>query len=523
MNTANLPETIGRYQVLRHLASGGMADLYLCRQAGPGGFEKLVAVKRIREELCLDDEFTTMFLDESRVAALLTHANIAQIYELGLEDDQPFLAMEFVNGRSISAIMKVLRQRGGRIPPQLAVQIIVGVLRGLDYAHSKKDLSGQPLNLVHRDVTPQNVLISVDGEIKLVDFGIAKATTQVAQTRHGVLKGKYAYMSPEQIKAGQGLRIDGRSDLFACGILLYELLCNQRPFRRDSAIDTLKAIVAEAPPDPRQFNPALPTDLVKIMGRSLYKNRSKRFADANAMAQPLERWLYKQENPPGPRDLANWIESLFAEERSRGEGTMVVRDVGEIFIPANDEQSGLQPADGEAAGVPQGRVDTMLSQVQAPSTGEISVSFEHSLNLEPLDLEEPGTEQTTSLGPSRPDSTVVSGPPASLSADLNDVLATVADADGGVAQEARLPAPPPVKDSAPDDSPPNPSQSAPDEMLNPLPPAATQADLNAMNSGGVQPQDVPQSNKSEGLLHNVLAGALVGLILVLSYLLFVGT
>ena len=388
-----------------------------------------------------------MFLDESRVAALLTHANIAQIYELGLEDDQPFLAMEFVNGRSISAIMKVLRQRGGRIPPQLAVQIIVGVLRGLDYAHSKKDLSGQPLNLVHRDVTPQNVLISVDGEIKLVDFGIAKASTQVAQTRHGVLKGKYAYMSPEQIKAGQGLRVDGRSDLFACGILLYELLCNQRPFRRDSAIDTLKAIVAEAPPDPRQFNPALPTDLVKIMGRSLYKNRSKRFADANAMAQPLERWLYKQENPPGPRDLANWIESLFAEERSRGEGTMVVRDVGEIFIPANDEQSGLHPADGEAAGVPQGRVDTMVSQVQAPSTGEISVSFEHSLNLEPLDLEEPGTEQTTSLGPPNP-TTVVSGPPASLSVDLNDVLATVADAMA-VSLRKRLPAPPPVKDSAP--------------------------------------------------------------------------
>lgn len=515
MTDPSLPETIGRYQVLRHLASGGMADLFLCRQEGPGGFQKLVAVKRIREEFCLDSEFTTMFLDESRIAALLTHANIAQIYELGLEDDQPFLAMEFVNGRSVSHIMKVIRQRGSRIPPPLAVQILIGVLRGLDYAHGKRDLSGQALNLVHRDVTPQNVLVSVDGEIKLVDFGIAKASTQVAQTRHGVLKGKYAYMSPEQVKAGQGMRLDGRSDLFACGILLYELLCNQRPFRRDSAIETLKAIVAEAPPDPRQFNPSLPTDLVKIMGRSLYKNRSKRFSDANAMAQPLERWLYKQPDPPGPRDLANWIEALFEEERARGEGTMVVRDVGEIMIPANDEHSSVRPTPEAASGVPQGSVNTMLSQVQGPRTGEISVSFDHSLDLDQLEVEATGTENTVPMTGTAPDPTVVSGPPASL-ADPSLDGRTVADVQGSIAENARLPSPPPPEvhsAAVPDPIIEAPASPAPQPLQQhqPLPPAATAADLEKVAAA----EDRPANH-----MQMVLAAVAFGLFVLVIYLMF---
>lgn len=498
-----------------------MADLYLCRQEGPQGFQKLVAVKRIREEHCLDEEFTTMFLDEARIAALLTHANIAQIYELGMEDERPFLAMEFVNGRNLSAVIKLMRARSLRMPAPLAVHIMIGVLRGLEYAHHKRDLSGAELNLVHRDVTPQNVLVSVEGEVKLVDFGIAKASTQVAQTRHGVLKGKYAYMSPEQVK---GMKLDGRSDLFACGILLYELLCSHRPFKRSSAIKTLKAIVSEAPPDPRQYNPALATDVVKIIGRALYKNRSKRFENAETMAQTLERWLYKQTDPPGPRALSNWIEALFAEDENKGERTMVVRDIGEILLPpAREDASQSQVVEGVAEGVLQGRVDTMLSSVNSPATGEISVSFNHMLDGESSvtrnmasGLDSPPEAQEG------PDPTVVSGPPASL--DGEELLdgKTETDQASDIAGKASLPAPETddemgtVAESQPD-QPASELRSLPmdSRSFQNLPPAADPAEL--------LPAESSRSTELMALLPVILAGAVVGLLLVLAFLLLMGS
>jgi serine/threonine-protein kinase len=379
MEADGLPEKIGRYEVIQHLASGGMADLYLCRQTGPMGFKKLAAVKQIRGDFTDDDEFHTMFLDEARIAALLTHPNIAQIYELGTEGGQPYLAMEFVNGRNLSAIFKKLGATGATMPPQIAAAVLAGVLRGLAYAHQRKDLDGAPLNLVHRDVTPQNVLISNDGQIKLVDFGIAKASNQVARTRHGVLKGKYSYMSPEQVR---GHPLDGRSDLFAVGILLYEALTAHRPFKRGSTIETLKAIVSELPPDPRRYNAAVPPELLGIIARALFKKRAKRFADASQMLGALERWLHAADQPVTAASVATWVGELFAGDEQGRERTIVLKDLGEILLPQAGSLSSqvASAVPDSSSGIPEKTVMTMLSQIAPYAADEFSGSISVELD-----------------------------------------------------------------------------------------------------------------------------------------------
>jgi serine/threonine protein kinase len=384
----DVPERIGRYEVIQHLASGGMADLFLCRQSGPSGFEKVVALKQIRSEYSADDEFLTMFMDEARIAALLNHPNIAQIYELGSESGQPFLAMEFVNGRSLSAIYKKTLAQGQTVPAPIVAAIMVGILRGLSYAHQRKTLSGEPLNLVHRDVTPQNVLISNDGQIKLVDFGIAKASNQVARTRHGVLKGKYSYMSPEQVRSQP---LDGRSDLFAVGILMYEALTAQRPFKRGNTVDTLKAVISELPADPRRYNAALAKPIVEIVARALFKRRSKRYANADQMLQALERELHRQDDPVTPAVIASWVDDLFRADEGRAERTIILQDVGELLLPeAVSSPSSLDIDFEDDSGIPEKTVISMLDEIPGEETsglsGSISVDLGAQLSTSPSTL-----------------------------------------------------------------------------------------------------------------------------------------
>jgi serine/threonine-protein kinase len=355
-----------------------MADLFLCRQSGPSDFEKVVALKQIRAEYSADDEFLTMFMDEARIAALLNHPNIAQIYELGSESGQPFLAMEFVNGRSLSAIYKKTLAQGQTVPAPIVAAIMVGILRGLSYAHQRKDLSGEPLNLVHRDVTPQNVLISNDGQIKLVDFGIAKASNQVARTRHGVLKGKYSYMSPEQVRSQS---LDGRSDLFAVGILMYEALTAQRPFKRGNTVDTLKAVISELPPDPRRYNAALSKPMVEIVARSLFKRRSKRYANAGQMLQALERELHRQDDPVTPAVIAAWIDGLFRADEGSVERTIILQDVGELLLPDAGSSSSRRNIDtDDNSGIPEKTVISLLEELPGGEVSGLSGSISVDLN-----------------------------------------------------------------------------------------------------------------------------------------------
>src|SRR5262245_18293462 len=209
----------GNYRLVRRIARGGMAEVFLARHLGMEGFERRVAIKRILPHLSEAEEFKSMFLDEARLAAQLTHPNIVHIYDFGRVDEYYFIGMEFVDGVDLGRLIRHARNRP--VPFEFAARIFSDVCSGLHYAHNAVDGEGRPLGLVHRDVTPQNVLVTYDGVVKLVDFGIAKAAWQAGRTRPGVVKGKFAYMSPEQV---EGRRLDGRSDVFSAGICLYELI-----------------------------------------------------------------------------------------------------------------------------------------------------------------------------------------------------------------------------------------------------------------------------------------------------------
>ncbi|MEZ4270530.1 MAG: serine/threonine-protein kinase, partial [Myxococcota bacterium] len=213
------PIAFGKYLLLDRVNIGGMAEVYKAKAFGVEGFERILAIKRILPNMADDSEFINMFVDEARIAVQLSHANIVQIFELGKFENQYYIAMEYVSGKDLRQILDDYRKRKEFIPLSAAAYLASKVCEGLDYAHRKTDPSGRPMNVIHRDVSPQNILVSYEGAIKLVDFGIAKAEDRASKTQAGVLKGKFGYMSPEQVR---GMEIDHRSDIFAVGILLYE-------------------------------------------------------------------------------------------------------------------------------------------------------------------------------------------------------------------------------------------------------------------------------------------------------------
>jgi serine/threonine-protein kinase len=327
-----LPRRFDRYELLRKLAMGGMAEIYLAKQSGLEGFEKVVVLKRILGHLATDEEFVSMFLDEARIAAKLSHPNIVQIYDLGKADDTYYIAMEYVSGRNVQHMISKLQQRGEHIPVEHVCRVIAGVCDGLYYAHSRKDYDGAPLNIVHRDISPQNILVSFAGGVKVVDFGIAKASTQIAQTRAGVLKGKYAYMSPEQVR---GAKIDHRSDLFAVGLVMYEMITGARAFERDSSLKTLKAIVQEKPLNPRELNPEVPMEVVKLLSKALEKNPDRRYKSAQEMQLAIEDYLESSPKKSNNVRLSRYMYDVFDDELNAVDSTMVVKGIGEVIVPAS--------------------------------------------------------------------------------------------------------------------------------------------------------------------------------------------
>jgi len=232
-----LPRQFGKYTVLGRLATGGMAEVHVARASGIEGFEKIVVIKRIRPDLASDRETTEAFLHEAKLAATLEHPNIAQVYEIGLVNDSYFFAMEYVHGADLRQLMEAALQREHPISLAVAIQILIGVCAALHYAHEKRALDGAPLDIIHRDVSPSNVLVSHDGAIKVCDFGIAKAATRRRETVRGVVKGKFSYMSPEQCRATP---LDRRSDVFSIGILLYELTTLTRLFDGTSDFEVMR-------------------------------------------------------------------------------------------------------------------------------------------------------------------------------------------------------------------------------------------------------------------------------------------
>ncbi len=301
----------GNYEILRKLAAGGMAEVFLAKHRGLGGFERLVCIKRILPHLSEQEDFIKMFQDEARIVANLIHPNIAQIYDIGNLDGMYYIAMEYVRGEDLRRVYNQEVARGRAMPLEPAAHIVMGAAAGLDFAHRQTSIDGRPLGIVHRDVSPQNILITYDGHVKLIDFGVAKAEGKLNETRSGVLKGKYSYMSPEQ---ASGDPIDGRSDLFALGITLYEVTTGVRLFKRESEIETLHAVIECTVTAPSQLVPGYDEELEQIVMRALAHDPDERFATAGDLERALERFLVARGHPTGASALAAYMQDLFAEK-----------------------------------------------------------------------------------------------------------------------------------------------------------------------------------------------------------------
>ena len=306
-------QRIGRYALLRKLATGGMAEVYLALQQSVAGFEKLVVVKRIRPELRDDEKFVQMFLHEARVAAMLSHPNIAHTIDVGCEDGDYYIALEHVHGADLRAIVRQMRiKRVEAFPLEHALTIITSICAGLSHAHERRDLDGFPLGLVHRDVSPQNVIVEYAGGVKIVDFGIAKsATAAMEKTAPGTLKGKLSYMSPEQ---ACGRPVDARSDVFAVSVLLYELTTNRRLFKRESDYATLKMICQEAYPRPSWVKPGYLRGLEHIVMLGLQRDPDDRFQTARDLQSAIEELARDEKLLLGARGLSSFISGLFEAE-----------------------------------------------------------------------------------------------------------------------------------------------------------------------------------------------------------------
>jgi serine/threonine protein kinase len=318
------PVAFGKYQLVERLGRGGMAEVWKARMVGPAGFQRTLVVKRILPHLVEDPHFVEMFVSEARLSARLNHVNIVQVYELGDVAGEYFLAMEYVRGRDLVNVMRAQLMRG-HPDPGLGAYAMREVCRALAYAHALTDDNGTPFRLIHRDVSPSNVMLSFDGAVKLLDFGIAKALAEATEnkTQTGTLKGKFGYMSPEQV---EGRDFDHRADLFAAGVVLHESLSGRRLFKGSSDLQTI-AMVRDAKVDaPSVINPNVPPELDRIALKALARNPDDRYPSCEEMAFDLDQVVHQLKW--GPEKLKPILRDLFADEPSNTGNLVAVQNVG---------------------------------------------------------------------------------------------------------------------------------------------------------------------------------------------------
>ncbi len=312
------PAKFGKYLLLDRIAVGGMAELYRAMMMGAEGFEKLIAIKKLLSHLTVQENLVDAFVEEAKLAALLQHQNIVQIYDFGSVDGDYFIAMEHLFGKDLRLIMDKSEEKRRPLSLEYVLYVASRACEGLYYAHHLKDLEGNPLHIIHRDISPPNIFVTYDGEVKIVDFGIAKAASQNTETVEGVIKGKVSYMSPEQ--AG-GESIDQRSDIFSTGILLYEMLTGKRMFEGEPLQILPKVREAEFEPLD-QVVEDLPPELYEILDRALAKDPDKRYQSSGDMLSDLEECMHENEFRPTARGLAQYMKGLFEEEIAAEEGTL---------------------------------------------------------------------------------------------------------------------------------------------------------------------------------------------------------
>lgn len=300
------------YRLKRKIAGGGMGSIYEAQQVGVEGFVKTVAIKILRPELSENKEFVSMLIGEADLVARLVHQNIVQIHQLGKHADEYFIVMEHIDGVDLEEFMDRHKELEREVRVELAAYIASRICRGLEYAHSKKDERGQPLDIVHRDVSPRNIMITSEGEVKLTDFGVAKARRYVSgELKDNVMVGKVPYMSPEQATYAS---TDVRSDVFSAGVVLYELLTGVRIHERDEEEDAIKVITKGKTPDPGTFRDNLPPDLVTIVSRCLERNPAERYQTAGEVGYALEYYMYSKGYGPTIVTLAQYMAELYPEK-----------------------------------------------------------------------------------------------------------------------------------------------------------------------------------------------------------------
>jgi serine/threonine protein kinase len=386
-------QQLGRYQLMDRIAFGGMAEIYRARFIDEAGQEQIAAVKKVLSHLSEDDEFIQMLVDEARISSLLHHSNIAKVYEFGREETNYFIAMEFVDGKDLRTILENRRAESTPLPIQHSLYITICVLRGLHEAHTKKGDDGLPLRIIHRDISPSNVLITYPGEVKLIDFGIAKAVMNRVRTQTGVIKGKVKYMSPEQ---AMGQELDARSDLFSVGTVLYEMLTNQPPFLAASELDLIfKVRDANVNPPSRQ-NPNVDRELDAIMLKAMSRTRQGRFQSGEEFAQTLEDYLLRHFSPYYPQELSDILQKTFAaqinEERRLFE---------EELRQARSAPGAAQATVAKSTGIAKSGAYPASNKMMPSGTNPTAVRANPPENLRP---------STTPLRPSGPDNNAKPNP-----------------------------------------------------------------------------------------------------------------
>jgi serine/threonine-protein kinase len=355
---------VGRYELMSPIARGGMAEVWLARQSGPEGFEKVVALKRILAAAGNANDFVTMFLDEARIAAQLSHPNIAQIFELAEDGGTYYLAMEYLEGETLSHVLRRSRELSTPLPVGLAVRVVSDAAAGLGHAHQKRARSGKPLDIVHRDVSPQNIMVTYEGVVKVVDFGIARAAGRAARTQMGSVKGKVTYMSPEQAR---GETVDARCDVFALGVVLFEALTGTRLHEGDDDVRVLRRLALhEALPTVRSRRPEVAPELDALVSQAMAAAPQDRFPSGIEMQVALEQYLRTAPPPSSSFELRQFVQQLFADRLQRSRA-MVMTTASRITDP-----------DMPVPPVPSARANQATVAARAPRAGPEPASGPHT-------------------------------------------------------------------------------------------------------------------------------------------------
>lgn len=421
------------YRVTERLESGGMAEVFRGEATSVAGFKKQVAIKRVLPHLASNEKFIRMFLDEARLSARLSHANIVQVFDIGRVENTYFIVMEFIDGVNLKHLIESLRNKRQPFPIALACHIAIKVCEGLQYAHHLHDSDNQDLHIVHRDISPPNVLISRQGEVKIVDFGLAKAAHSVEKTEPGVVKGKFSYLAPE---TAMGQEADAQADIFAVGIMLWEMLAGRKLFQGETDYQTVKMVQQAAVPSLRSINPAVPEELEKILAVALAKDKRVRYADAAAFSDELLNFIFGNKMRVGAQDLARVVNEVVAE-RSKSAATLSKKDGSVIDQLIQEELLRFTSLDDPHSPSPAAKTGAAGSNPNA----------EGARPLDAGDFENVGEWASDLLDDGRPSRTGIA-----WESPLSGVSASVSTPPGNLADELEGDAP----DSPPSDRPPAP-------------------------------------------------------------------